>query len=126
MKSCQYLQNCNNEALRVYPVVPINGRYANKDTTLPRGGGKDGMSKIFIKKGSQVDYSVHVLHHRKDIWGPDAEDFRPERWEGRKVGWEYLPVSGLLRFEMTNLAYVAYGGDSSMVDLVSVSASNSP
>ncbi|KAF4633345.1 hypothetical protein G7Y89_g4774 [Cudoniella acicularis] len=26
----------------------FNDRYANKDTTLPRGGGKDGRSKIFI------------------------------------------------------------------------------
>lgn len=33
MKSCQYLQHCNNEALRLYPVVPINGRFANKDTS---------------------------------------------------------------------------------------------
>jgi hypothetical protein len=40
-----------------------------------------------------VDYSVHVMHHRKDIWGPDAEEFKPERWEHRKVGWEFLPVS---------------------------------
>jgi cytochrome P450 len=27
LKSCQYLQYCNNEALRLYPVVPINGRF---------------------------------------------------------------------------------------------------
>lgn len=93
LKNCRYLQQCNKEALRVYPVVPINGRYANKDTTLPRGGGKDGNSPIFVPKGASVDYSVHVMHHRKDIWGPDAEEFRPERWENRKVGWEYLPVS---------------------------------
>lgn len=33
MKSCQYLQHCNNEALRLYPVVPVNGRFANKDTS---------------------------------------------------------------------------------------------
>jgi len=26
LKSCQYLQHCNNEALRLYPVVPINGK----------------------------------------------------------------------------------------------------
>ena len=92
LKSCTYLQHCMNETLRIYPVVAINGRTANKDTTLPRGGGPDGKSKIFIPQGTQVDYSVHVMHHRQDIWGPDAEEFIPERWEGRKVGWEYLPV----------------------------------
>ena len=93
MKSCQYLQHCNNEALRLYPVVPVNGRYANKDTTLPRGGGRDGKSPIFIAKGTSCDYSVHVMHRRKDIWGEDADEFKPERWENRKVGWEFLPVS---------------------------------
>jgi cytochrome P450 len=92
IKSCQYLQHCNNEALRLYPVVPLNGRFANKDTVLPRGGGMDGKSPIFIPKNTAVDYSVHVMHHRKDIWGPDAEDFNPERWNGRRVGWEFLPV----------------------------------
>jgi hypothetical protein len=46
--------------------VPVNGRYANKDTTLPRGGGPDGKSKIFVPKGSACEYSVHVMHHRKD------------------------------------------------------------
>jgi cytochrome P450 len=33
------------------------------------------------------------MHRRKEWWGDDAEEFVPERWEGRKVGWEYLPVS---------------------------------
>lgn len=95
LKSCKYLQHCMNEALRLYPVVPLNFRCANKDTTLPRGGGPDGKSKIFIPKGTQVDYSVHVMHHRADIWGPDVEEFKPERWEGRKFGWEFLPVSSV-------------------------------
>ncbi|CCU82588.1 cytochrome P450 [Blumeria hordei DH14] len=94
MKSCQYLQQCNNEALRLFPVVPVNSRVANKDTTLPRGGGKDGKSKIFVPKGTPVDYSVHVMHRRKDLWGEDANEFNPERWQGRKVGWEFLPFNG--------------------------------
>ena len=55
LKDCRYLQHCNNEALRLYPVVPLNGRYANKDTTLPRGGGPDGKSKLFIPKGTQCE-----------------------------------------------------------------------
>jgi hypothetical protein len=78
----------------------MNGRYANKDTTIPTGGGPDGRSPVFVPKGTSVNYSVHMMHRRKDIWGEDADEFRPERWEGRKPGWEYLPVGliGLLLF----------------------------
>lgn len=94
LKSCTFLQQCNNETLRLYPVVPINSRYAYRDTTLPVGGGPDGKSPVFINKGAMVEYSVYILHHRKDIWGPDADEFVPERWENRKVGWEYVPFNG--------------------------------
>ena len=92
MKACKYLQWVLNEALRIWPLVPWNFRVANKDTTLPRGGGKYGKSKVFVPKGMTIDYGVHVLHHREDIWGSDVEEFVPERWEGRKMSWEYLPV----------------------------------
>lgn len=94
LKSCAFLQHCNNETLRMYPVVPVNARFAYRDTTLPVGGGKDGKSPVFVGKGSSVEYSVYVLHHRKDIWGEDADEFVPERWEGRKVGWEFVPFNG--------------------------------
>jgi cytochrome P450 len=93
LKSCQYLQHVMNETLRLYPVVPINGRRTNKDTTLPVGGGPEGKDKIFLPKDTGVDYSVYVMHRRKDLWGDDANEFRPERWEGRRPGWEFLPVS---------------------------------
>ena len=94
LKNCQYLQHCLNETLRLYSVVPVNSRMAVKDTTIPRGGGPDGMSKVFVRKGEQVDYSVQIMHREKQFWGPDADEFRPERWVGRKPGWEYLPFNG--------------------------------
>ncbi|KAJ5364578.1 Cytochrome P450 E-class CYP52 [Penicillium cataractarum] len=94
LKSCQYLQHFLNETLRLYPIVPFNRRSAIKDTTLPRGGGKDGSSPIYIQKGRTVMYSTYILHRRKDIWGEDAEIFNPDRWLGRKVTWEYIPFNG--------------------------------
>jgi cytochrome P450 len=76
------------------PVVPSNTRLANKDTTLPVGGGPDGKSKVFVKKNQIIVYSVWVMHRRKDLYGEDAEEFRPERWETLRPGWEYLPFNG--------------------------------
>lgn len=94
LKNCQYLQQCNNEILRLYPVVPINARHSFQDTTLPVGGGPDGKSPIYVPKDTAIEYSVYALHRRKDLWGPDAHEFIPERWEGLKVAWEYVPFNG--------------------------------
>ena len=94
LKSCDYLQWIMNETLRLHPVVPIDGRRALKDTTLPTGGGPNGDKPVHVRKGVQVDYSVYVIHRRKDLWGEDADEFRPDRWNGRKSGWEYLPFNG--------------------------------
>ena len=52
------------------------------------------------------------MHHRPDIWGPDVEEFKPERWVGRKPGWEFLPFNGGPRiclgqqFALTEAGYV--------------------
>jgi cytochrome P450 len=112
LKSCNYLQWIMNETLRLYPVVPFDARRALKDTTIPLGGGPDGKSPVYIKKDTNVEYSVYVMHRRKELWGADADDFKPERWDGRKSGWEYLPFNGGPRicigqqFALTEAGYV--------------------
>lgn len=81
--------------LRLLPPVPVNFRVANKNTSLPVGGGANGHSPIYIKKNTMVAYSVYAMHRRTDLWGQDAHQFRPERWEeNAKRGWEYLPFNG--------------------------------
>ena len=34
------------------------------------------------------------MHRRTDYYGPDADEFKPERWEVLRPGWEYLPFNG--------------------------------
>jgi cytochrome P450 len=52
------------------------------------------------------------MHRRKDLWGEDADVFRPERFESRKPGWEFLPFNGGPRicigqqFALTEASYV--------------------
>lgn len=81
--------------LRLQPPVPVNFRVSTTDTSLPIGGGADGRSPVYIKKGTIVSYNVFAMHRRTDLWGADAKIFRPERWEeNAKHGWEYLPFNG--------------------------------
>ena len=94
LKGCTFLQYVLNETLRLWPPVPINSRMAVRDTTLPVGGGPDGKSPVYVRKGEEIAYQVYVMHRREDIWGPDASEWRPDRWYGRKPGWEYLPFNG--------------------------------
>ena len=94
IKAMKYLRYTLNESLRLMPVVPGNGRTAVRDTVLPLGGGPDEKSPLFIPKGTVCLYSVWAMHRREDFYGKDSLEFRPERWEALRPGWEYLPFNG--------------------------------
>lgn len=112
LKGCSYLQHVMSEVLRLFANVPINSRRATRDTTIPRGGGPDGNSPLYVRKGQEVTYCVHAMHHRKDLWGADADEFKPERWVERRPGWDFLPFNGGPRiclgqqFALTEAGYV--------------------
>ncbi|RAK80221.1 cytochrome P450 [Aspergillus fijiensis CBS 313.89] len=114
LRGLRYLRYCVNESLRLHPVVPMNDRVAVRDTVLPVGGGKDGLSPVFVPKDTIVAYNVYAMHRRKDFYGDDAEVYRPERWEDGRLQprWEYLPFNGGPRicigqqYALTEVAYV--------------------
>jgi len=72
LKNLQYLNAVINEILRLFP-VSIAGilRQATDDIII------DG---YHIPKGTNVSASIYQIHHSKEIWGVDAEEFVPERW----------------------------------------------
>ncbi|PKS09527.1 hypothetical protein jhhlp_004144 [Lomentospora prolificans] len=111
LKNMRYLNFFIKELLRLYPSVGGTGRQAIKDTVLPTGGGLDGKSPLFVPKGSVVRWSMYTLHRRKDTFGPDADEFRPERWDTLRSSWGWIPFSGGPRicigqqFALTQLSY---------------------
>ena len=101
-------------ALRLYPSVPVNQRTALRDTILPTGGGPDRKSPVLIHRGAAVAFSVYSLHRRKDFYGEDSEEFRPERWD-EDLGlykdevtkaWGYLPFNGGPRVCLGSMCFV--------------------
>ncbi|KAJ6446821.1 molybdenum cofactor synthesis protein 2B [Purpureocillium lavendulum] len=112
LKGLKYLNNVLKEALRLWAPVVTNMRTANRDTVLPRGGGPDGQAPLFVPKGTSVRFVLYSLHRRKDVYGDDAEEFRPERWDNLRMSWEYVPFSGGPRicigqqFALTMMSYL--------------------
>lgn len=94
LQHCKYLQYFLKEVLRLYPPLPLDHRCAVRDTTLPRGGGRDGTFPVLVRKGQAVMYHPYVLHRQTEIWGKDAASFDPRRWSNHRPDWGYLPFNG--------------------------------
>ncbi|KAG0174495.1 hypothetical protein DFQ28_002952 [Apophysomyces sp. BC1034] len=72
IKDMKYAHAVFFEVLRLHPSVPNNQKYALNDDIFPDG--------THIRKGDYVLWSSWSQGRSEKVWGPDAKQFRPERW----------------------------------------------
>jgi cytochrome P450 len=72
IKALKYTKNVLQEALRLFPPVPVDGYTAYSDDILPGG--------YAMRKGGEIYYCSYVLH-RNPKYFPNPDEFIPERWD---------------------------------------------
>ncbi|KAF7367887.1 hypothetical protein MSAN_00853400 [Mycena sanguinolenta] len=86
LNSLPYLEKVIRETMRLYPPVGFSMREAMENDVLPLSKpyfdryGKT-YDSITIRKGTAIRIPISAVHRDKTIWGADAADFRPERWD---------------------------------------------
>ncbi|KAI0997613.1 hypothetical protein K3495_g10575 [Podosphaera aphanis] len=75
VKSLPYLHHIINEALRIHPTISIG-----LAREVPPGPGIHILGRHF-PAGTELSVPTYTIHHSAEIWGADAEEFIPERWE---------------------------------------------
>ncbi|KAI7737129.1 hypothetical protein M8C21_013249 [Ambrosia artemisiifolia] len=79
-----------NEVLRLYSPVVLLRRLIPEETKL---------GNLILPPGTLVQINTLLLHHDKDMWGEDVNDFNPRRFS-----------EGVSKFTKGRAAYLPFGG----------------
>ncbi|KAG6374890.1 cytochrome P450 [Boletus reticuloceps] len=91
-----YLDAVVRETLRVHSPVPSTLRFATKDDVIPIEKpytDKYGVmhDSIRISKGDPIFIPILALNRSTELWGPDAQEFMPERWQSIPEAISHIP-----------------------------------
>ncbi|KAK9384606.1 cytochrome P450 [Lipomyces mesembrius] len=86
IESLKYVNNVARELLRCNPPLITTTRQALRDVVI------DGET---IYQGTDVILSLKALNYSKNLWGADAHEFNPDRWDGRQADSAYAYMSFL-------------------------------
>lgn len=75
-----------NESLRLYPPASLLPRMAFEDIRL---------GDLHIPKGLSIWIPVLAIHHSEELWGKDANEFKPDRFAGKSFapGRHFIPFA---------------------------------
>lgn len=88
IRDLPYLDCVIKETLRIHSTSSIG-----LPRMVPVGGAE--VCGRYWPQGIVLSVPAYTIHHSTEIWGPDAEDFRPERWEKvtEKQKQSFIPFS---------------------------------
>ncbi|EAU84602.2 hypothetical protein CC1G_00121 [Coprinopsis cinerea okayama7 len=80
-----YLDSVCRETLRLYPPLPVVMRQARQDAIVPLSRpftSTDGKptQQVLVPRGTQTIIGIMSCNRNPAIWGPDALEWKPERW----------------------------------------------
>lgn len=74
VRNLKYMDCVIQETLRIHSTSSLG-----LPRQVPVGGAE--VAGRFFPQGVVLSVPAYTMHHSKEIWGPDADEFRPERWE---------------------------------------------
>jgi benzoate 4-monooxygenase len=114
VKDLTYLRAVINETLRIHSTSSLG---------LPRIAPPEGATVcgVFFPGGTVLSVPAYTMHHSKEVWGADAEEFRPERWFELtpmqkksfipfSVGPRACVGQNVAELEMTNIVATVFSG----------------
>lgn len=99
-----YLEAVIKEGLRMHPTVGLclERVVPEPGLTLPDGR--------FLRAGTTVGLNPSVMTRNRDVYGPDADLFRPERWLPRDIAAEAPEIYAERVRKMDELNTFVWGG----------------
>ncbi|OJJ65691.1 hypothetical protein ASPBRDRAFT_139582 [Aspergillus brasiliensis CBS 101740] len=76
VKGLPYLGYVVNESLRHHSSISLG-----LPREIPQNSQGITVRGKYFPPGTILSIPIYTLHHLKEVWGADADEFRPERWE---------------------------------------------
>ncbi|KAE8381595.1 cytochrome P450 [Aspergillus bertholletiae] len=100
VKRMPYLNAFCNEVLRYYTPISMTIREASQDTSI---------LGTPVPRGTLVLVSHDTTNHDLGAWGPDANEFNPDRWIDSKSGFDQHKSRGGVHKNGRTLASFSFG-----------------
>ena len=90
VKNLPYLGALINESLRHHSSISLG-----LPREIPRGTQGLTFKGHYYPPGTILSVPIYTIHHLKEVWGPDSEKFKPERWASLTPGQKkaFIPFS---------------------------------